>query len=1089
MNKKLAILSAALMMAGTLSAQTLLKGRVTDKDGNPIISAPIKVGKKVVAISDENGNFTLSKLPAGVKEVQVTYIGMETKTVDINGDLNVVLQESSTNLDEVMVVAFGTAKKSSFTGSAAVVSSKDLSNKVTTNVADALVGSVPGLQLRGASGQPGASQASIHIRGISSMYASTTPLIIVDGAPYSASLSNIPQDEIENVTVLKDAASAALYGARGASGVILITTKSGNKQQKARVSVEAKYGLTQRAVQDYEMFNTPGEYLEGYYTQLYNKALFKDGMTPEEANKWANGAMFDDPNVGLRYNPYTLPQGEMLIGLDGKLNPKATLGREFKHGNDTYYITPDNWQDAAYRNGMRQEYNANISGGNDRLSYYTSLGYLTEKGVLMNSGYDRFNARFKADYRANDWLRSYFNVGYIHSKMESNPNLSTGADAGNTAYFTQYIAPIYPFFVRKVDANGNIYVDKDKYGHPLYDFGTGYGNLVRPFLNTGNPIASNHYNSNETFRDQLQGQINFDATLTSWLSFTSTNSFNIDLLRSTYYRNPFIGSAAAENGTLYKSSDVSYRQNYVQTLKLHKTFNEKHDLQLMLGHEWYKRTAYDLSMKGRGGFSPEIKELAAFSDTYDGYSSGSTYNVEGFFANASYNYDERYFLQASFRRDASSTFAKEHRWGNFWSLGGAWLLHKEDFFQQLDATWVDNLKFKISIGQQGNDGIGSFRYTDRYTLSKGKNVMLPSFNSLGNPTITWETTTNFNLGLEFALFKGRLTGEFNVYNKKTSDLLFWVSIPESMGTRGVYSNIGDIRNTGIEAMLTGEIIRNKNFSWSISANIAHNKTKILKLDPNKTKDFGGFGQTDVNAGFNTKMWYTEGGSLYTSMLPDFAGVNEQGEPLYWVDEDIYKQVQDHELSNDDKPASKRSFTTTDWTKASYYTNEMLPLATGGFSTNLRFYNFDANLTFDYQIGGKIYDYAYASLMTPITNQTGGGNYSVDILKAWSPNNTSSNIPRFVYTDLNTTSQSTRFLASASYLNFQSFSVGYTLPKHLVSQLNMSKVRVYIQGENLGFWSARQGLDPRYSFEGASGKSGVTAYAPVRTFLGGIQVVF
>lgn len=1086
------ILVGLFLLMGTALAQTSAKGSITSaEDGEPVIGASIKVvGTNTGTVSDIDGRFSLT-VPNENSRLEISYIGMKSQTVKVSSNMHIVLQPDNQTLGEVMVVAFGKQTRESFAGSAAVMNSTELGKKIATNVADALVGSVPGLQLTGGSGQPGASQGDLHIRGISSLYASTSPLIVVDGAPYTASLSNIPQDDIESVTVLKDASSAALYGARGASGVILITTKKGSGQ-KARINLEAKWGVTSRSIQDYDTFSDPGQFMEAYYSQFFNYAFYEKGLTREKANEWVNQRMITDQSLGLQYNPFTLPSGEKLIGLDGKLNPKATLGRSYTNGSETYYLTPDNWKDEAYRHGLRQEYTVNVSGGNTKMSYYSSVGYLKENGVLEKSGYERFTARLKADYEATDWLRLYSNVGYVHSIMESNPNLSnTATNANNMGYFTQYIAPIYPLYVRVVGADGNPVIRTDKYGHQQYDFGvpaTGYpGQGGRPFMATGNPIGSNRYNEDINVGDQVQGQFTFDLIFTPWLKLNSTNSLNLGLSRNSHYENPYIGNSAAENGSIDKYTNVSFRQNYVQTLNFHKTFAE-HDVQVMLGHEWYKQRANFLEALARGGFSPEIKEINAFSDRYDSHSYNTTYNVEGYFGNALYNYAQRYFAQASYRRDASSRFAKEHRWGDFWSVGGAWIISKENFFKQLNTDWVDNLKLKLSIGQQGNDGIPDFYYLERYSLSRGNLAMLPSFSKIGNSDITWETTTNFNLGLEFAFLKNRLSGEVNFYNKKTTDMLFWLSVPESMGTTGYFGNLGDIRNRGVELVVNADVIRTKYITWSVSANISHNSAKALKLDADKTKQYGGFSEADVANGFNVPMWYAEGQPLYNAMMPEYAGVNEKGQPLYWVDEDIYNAYQAKTLSNSSKPGTKHSFTTTEWSEASYYTHSMLPKASGGFSTTFRAYGFDAAATFDYQIGGKIYDYGYASLMAPVSDKASGMNYSTDVLKAWTPDNTSSNIPRFMYTDKNVTSRSTRFLTSAKYLNFQSFVVGYTLPSSLISKLMLSKARVYLQGENLYFWSARRGLDPRYNFQGTQ-LSGINSYAPVRTIMGGVQLSF
>lgn len=1080
------ILAGLFLTIGVALAQSQVSGTVTDENGEPVIGAAVRVaGTKTGTVTDVDGNFSLSA-PANSR-LNITYIGKLPKTVRAGRNMKVVLVADNKVLDEVMVVAYGTQTKSSFTGSAAVVNSEDLSKKIATNVADALVGSVPGLQLTGASGQPGADQGKIHIRGIASLYANTDPLVIVDGAPYSASLSNIPQDDIESVTVLKDAASAALYGARGAAGVILITTKKGDSQ-KAQVNAEAKWGVTSRSLQDYETITDPGEFMETYYKQFYNHAYYGKGMSNADANKWVNDRLIKDQNFGLQYNPYTLPDGESLIGLDGRLNPKATLGRAYEYEGEKYYVLPDDWKDAAYKQGFRQEYTVNVSGGSQKGSFYSSLGYLDEDGVIDNSSYQRFTGRLKADYQVRDWLKVYTNVGYVHSTMESNPKLSdSDMSSANMGYYTQFIAPIYPLYVRTLDANNNPVIRTDKYGNPQYDYGVPASNFpgqgTRLFSATGNPIGANKYNEVTTTVNQFQGQFNFDVNFTPWLKFNSVNALNYDVKEYSEYGNPFYGSSAGENGNIDMYKRSTFRQNYTQTLNFHKEF-DKHDVQAMLGHEWYKISIKNLEALARGGFSPDIKEINAFSDRYNSYSYTRPYNVEGYFGNVMYNYDEKYFAQGSYRRDASSRFTKDNRWGNFWSLGGAWIVSKEDFFKTLNADWVDNLKLKVSIGQQGNDGIGDFNYTDLYVLTKGEGTMLPSFAQLGNKDITWETTTNFNLGLEFGLFDNRLSGEFNYYNKKTTDLLFWLSIPESQGARGFYGNVGDIRNNGVEFTLNADIIRTKDIVWNVMGNISHNVTKILKLDPTKTKNHGGFSES--NRTVNLNMWYEENGPLFNAFMPEYAGVNEDGQALYWVDEAI---VNDPKLSNSSKPATQHSYTTTEWNKASYYAQgSLLPKASGGFSTSLKLYDFDFNAIFNYQIGGKVYDNAYSTLMSNVVSKGTGMTMSKDILKSWTPNNTSSNIPRFQYGDSYTTAKSTRFLTSAGFLNFQSFSVGYTLPSDLTHKFQVSRLRVYVQGENLCFWSARKGLDPRYNFAG-SASTGINSYAPVRTIMGGIQVSF
>ena len=1058
--------AAAIAVSTSMAfAQSQISGKVTSsEDGSPVIGASIKVaGTNTGTVTDIDGNFSLNA-PAGSK-LEISYIGMVSKTVKAGRNLNIVMDSDNHSLDEVMVVAFGTAKKSAFTGSAAVVGSEELSKKVTTNVADALVGSVPGLQLRGGTGQPGDTQGKINIRGIASMYASTDPLIIVDGAPYSASLSNIPTEDIESVSILKDAASAALYGARGAAGVIIVTTKKGSNKE-AKINVNMKWGSNSRAIPDYDVIKDPGQYYEAYYAQLYNRNFYGRGQSAEQANLNANKTMLSD----LRYNVFTYPDNEQLIGLDGKINPHATLGRVVT-GTDgkKYLMTPDDWANTLYNKSLRQEYNVSANGGTDRSTYYTSVGYLKDDGIIQQSGYERLTARLKADYQAKKWLKLGTNVGFVTSNQTQSSGLSsTSTLANNPFVFTSTLAPIYPLFIR--DENGNIM--KDDLGNDLYDFGSSskFG-IVRPVLDNNNPMAELALNRVTANGHQLNASMSADIQITSFLKANLTSTLIWGQTNGHTYSNAYYGPKASVNGELQKESTESWRQNHTQTLTYYQDFG-KHSVTVLLGHEYYKTNTRYLSATGQGGFTPSIQELAAFAKKLDSNSYRTAYNVEGYFGNAQYSYDDKYFGSFSYRRDASSRFAKDHRWGNFWSIGGAWLISKESWFK---APWVDELKIKASIGQQGNDNIGNWAYIDLYTLSKTSDTsMAASFARMGNKNITWETTTNLNIGTEFSFFNRRLSGTIDFYSKKTTDLLFWLSIPESAGSRGYYGNVGDIRNNGIEVTLTGSIIRTKDLDWSVTANIAHNSTKILKLPESKIADNGGFNETSKLE--TTQYWYRVGGPLYNGYMPKYAGVNEKGEATYWVDED----------AGGGKHGTKYSYTTTNPNSASKYeTGSLLPKAFGGFSTTVVYKGFDFTASFDYQIGGKVYDSRYASLMSPCDNSSAAGSaIHKDYLKSWSPNNTSSNIPRWQYGDNYTTAQSDRFLTNASYFNFQSFTVGYSIPTQHIPFF--SKIRVYCSGENLGFISARKGLDPRYSYDGGTT---LNAYSPVRNISGGIQLTF
>ena len=1063
------------LTAGMALAQTHVGGVVVSlPDNEPVVGASVKVvGTTTGTVTDIDGKFSIS-VPTNAK-LEFSYIGMKSKVLAAKANMRVELETVDNTIDEVMVVAFGTQKKSAFTGSAAVVSSKDLSKRISTNVSSTLAGTVPGFQMREASGEPGASNGKMNIRGISSLQAKTDPLIIVDGAPYVGSLSNIPQQDIESVTVLKDAASAALYGARGASGVILITTKRGNTSE-AVVTVDMKWGSNSRAIQDYDVIKDPGQYYETYYGMLRNKYYYNDGMSASDAHTKANTEMLSQ----LGYNVYTVPTGEQLIGEDGKLNPKATLGRTYKASNgETYYMTPDDWTKEAYRSSFRQDYNVSVSGGNTRSSFFASAGYLKDNGVILYSDYERYTARLKADYQAKKWLKVGGNIDYVHSSKNQNPKMDDELNSSNLLYFTSMIAPIYPLYVRTLDANGNPVIRTDKNGNPHYDYGVPGNNFVdnapRAFSSQGNPLGANRYNQKNFLVNQFNGTFNIDIVFTEWLKFNATSNLNFQHITRSEYDNSLYGPKVNVNGELTKYQYYYLRTNNVQTLDFHKAFGD-HDVNVLAGHEYYNDQLRYLNGTATGGFSPKILELDAFATKSDNRSYAERYNVEGWFSRMLYSYKDKYYGSLSYRRDASSRFKKENRWGDFWSIGGAWNMEKESFF---NIPWVNHLKLKLSLGQQGNDALGeNWYYADQYRLSKSSDTtMSPSFRMPGNSDLTWETTTNLNVGVEFSLWKNLLSGSIDVYSKKISDMLFWLSLPEFSGTRGYYANVGDMRNSGLELSLTATPIRTRDITWSITAMLAHNTTKILKLPQQKTQDYGGY----VDNGTGHECWYEVGKPLYNMLLPEYAGVNEHGQALYYVDTDV--AVKDRSSF----PNKKRNGTTTKISEASFYEQgSVLPKASGGFSTTVEAYGFDATFTFDYQLGGKVYDSRYASLMNPVESQPTGSNFHKDVLKSWTPNNTSSNIPRFQYGEDYSAKSSNRWLTNASYLNFQSFTVGYTLPRTLTGRYKISTLRVYVAGENLYFWSARKGFDPRYSFDG---NESVGVYSPTRNITGGLQVTF
>jgi TonB-linked SusC/RagA family outer membrane protein len=1073
MKRKLMLfLTFILVGVGLASAQSKVTGTVVSaEDGEPVIGASVFVqGTRTGVTTDLNGRFVLDNLPKDSKRLVVSYVGMESRTVDIKPNMKIVLESDGRNIDEVVVVAFGTATKESFTGSATTIKADDIAKVQTSNALEALDGKVAGVQMRNASGQPGDVSPTIRIRGISSINAGNAPLIVVDGAPYDGDLNSINTADIESMTVLKDAASNALYGARGANGVIMITTKKA-KFGTANVSFDAKWGSNSRASQRYKTINDPGQYYETYYKALKNFISDTYGYSDEVAHTLANRNLTANNSFGLGYNVYSLPEGESLIGTDGKLNPNATMGNVV----NGYLLQADDWYKAVYQNSLRQEYNVQVDAATDKSNFLASVGYLNNEGIVANSGFERITSRLKADYQVKPFLKVGANMSFAHSNLQYTNSSDDGSSSssGNVFAVATQLAPIYPLYMR--DANGNILVDEN--GNTRYDYGDGENaGLTRPTFGQNNPYSDIFLNADRSDANSFNTNFFAEVRFLKDFKFTTTNTIYFDDSRYTSSTNPYYGQYASQNGIVYKSHSRNYSVNLQQLLDWKHSYG-KNNVSAMIGHEAYNTTYYFLSGSKSNMFDPTNLELAGSVTAGSQNSYTTKYNTEGYFGRAMYDYDERYFASASYRRDASSRFAPENRWGNFWSLGGAWIINKESWFPKNSA--VDMLKYKISYGQQGNDAIGNYRYTNGYTIENASgHAAVVSQSYMGNRDITWETQNNFNTGFDFEFWNGRLSGSIEYFYRKTTDMLFSFPLPTSYGYSSYYDNVGDMRNSGIEVDLSGDVIRKKNFTWSLNANLTHYRNKITYLaNENKTTTVEGYD------GYASSIYfYGEGLPLYTYYIPKYAGVDkETGKSLWYMDT--------YEEDADGNSVVTGRTTTDSYSDATdYLCGTALPDLYGGFGTSFRYKGFDLSVDFVFQLGGKVYDYDYASLMAcPTTTSGRGSAIHVDMLKAWTTDNTDSNIPRWQLNDSYAAAQSDRFLTSGSYLSLQNVNFGYTLPAHIAKSLKLQKFRVYVTGDNLWLWSKRQGLDPRQSFSGA-GSTG-SYYSSIRTISGGVSLTF
>lgn len=983
---------------------------------------------------------------------------MKSQEVGVKPNLKVFLESDSQMIDEVMVVAYGTAKKSAFTGSAATIKSEKITSRQTANLTNALTGQVAGVQTTSNTGQPG-KDAEVRIRGIGSISASNKPLYVVDGVPYDGEISSISTSDIESMTVLKDAASNALYGARGANGVILITTKRG-KTGDARINFDAKWGVNKRGVPNYDRITDPGKFYELNYASIYNADLSKEKYLANgdlvNANAYANSTMLSSKYLG--YQVYTLPEGQQLIGMDGKLNPSAQLG----YSDGTYFYTPDDWSDAIFENNMRQEYNLNVSGATEKMNYYMSANYLNDEGIVPNSGFKRYSARLKADYQVKPWLKMGGNISFVHYDSREK-DTEGGSSNANIFYASNIIGAIYPMYIR--DAQGNIMTDNR--GFQRYDYGSDTNFSRTNTIPNANPLAAYMLDERKYSGDVVSGK--WFADIDIWDGIKAKVNIGVDAnnVRSNDMTNPFYGQYSETGGVgglISLTSERTFSVNQQYLLTYNKTINDIHNIDVLAGHENYNYKFQYLYGQREKLYNPEIPELnnGIMNQTNSSYS--NNYATEGWLFRLQYDYDGKYFGSASFRRDASSCFHPDNRWGNFWSIGAGWLMNKENFLT--NQSWIDMLKFKISYGLQGNDNLmyqgglnrNYYPYQDQFTLANSNGDFSTSLYYKGNKDITWETSHSFNTGFDFNFWGGKLSGSAEYFSRKTTDMLYFKPVSPSMGYSRLPMNVGSMVNRGIELDLNSKIIDVKNFSWDVNLNLTHFKNKVLELAPELN------GQL-----IDGSRIYREGESMYQVYLPKYAGVNPETGESQWA------------LL---KPDADGKTVTTSYATASenrFGSGDILPKVYGGFGTSIAAYGFDLSVSFAYQLGGRILDYTYRSLMS-VSAQ--GSAMHKDMLNAWTPENKNTDVPRLNASDLYTNRLTDRFLTSSDYLSLQNITFGYTLPKNMTRKLQIENVRLYFVADNVALWTARKGLDPRQGYVSAD-----NVYSPIRTISGGISLSF
>ena len=1070
---KIIITLLASLTAGIAMAQEInVSGTVIDySNGEPVPYASVHLeGTMTGTSTDGDGKYSI-RLPHGGNLV-FSSIGYITVKESVNGTmvLNIVLEPDTEHLEETIVVAYGTATKSSFTGSASMIGTETIESRVSTDVTAALAGTTPGVQIISSSGDPASGGGTIRIRGIGSMSASNSPLYIVDGMPYDGSISDINPGDVESMSVLKDAAASAIYGARGANGVVLITTKRAGTSD-AKVRFDAKWGSNSRLIPQYDVITDPALYYETHYRMMYNSQIYA-GKSPSEAYAYADANLFNQNNGGLGYQVYTIPAGEKFIGEDFKMNPSAVLG----YSDGQYYYIPDDWYGLTFRNSFRQEYNLSVSGAKDRLNYYGSIGYLNDGGIVNNSGYQRYTARINVDYQAKPWMKITSSMSYAHSDSQTASYSSSYGSSSNIFYVTNMMGPIYPLYVR--DADGRIMMEN---GMKVYD--SNQTNFIRPAF-VGNAVRDNEVNRRKTYTDFITGKWGAVLTPVEGLSLTANIGLTNDNSRYNALYSRF-GSQSATDGLAYVSHDRTFAVNN-QYLAEYKTDfgGSGHSLNMLAGYEMYRLKIQFLEGQNDHLFNPLIGELG----NADGVSSRQTssytadYMTQGFLARVQYEYGNRYFASASYRRDGSSRFAPGKRWGNFGSVGAAWLISNEDFMSGIG--WISMLKLKGSYGVQGNDDLYPnanyarryYPYADNYTHSynEGTGEYSTDLDYKGNEDLTWESSHSFNAGVDFELFGSRLNGSAEYFSRKTVDLLYSKDVPLSAGNpTGYYPvNVGSIINDGFEISLEGIAINTQNLQWSLNMNLSHYRNRILSLDPSVSEE-------GIKGG---NYIYKVGGSLYEAYMRKFAGVNPENGKAQW-----YRKVMD----NNGEWTGESEVTETFADASQYELGSVLPKLYGGFGTTLKAYGFDFSAQFSFQLGGRYYDGTYQALMH--TSSGIGTAWHKDVLKSWTEANKDSRIPRLDGdTSVGQTAVS-NYLISSDYLSINNITLGYTLPERLASTINLSGVRVYVAGDNLAVKSARKGMDPRYSMGLGSLTSGSGlnsgSYSAMRTITAGVTLTF
>lgn len=1052
MKKSLLILAALLFMGvyAVFAQGRSVSGTVVDSKGEGIFGATVTVqGGSGATQTQEDGSFEIN-VPDGFTKLLIEYMGLGNQVVNVSDDLSrIVMTEEIKSTGEAAVISlpYGrTMPKSSFSGSGERITSEQIRRQPITNATSALAGRAAGVVLAGGNNPGG--QSSIRIRGLGSFNGNAEPLIVVDGNPFPGQLSAINSNDIESMDVLKDATATSLYGSRGANGVILITTKSGKGATRTSLNVDARMGTVTRSIPNYDILTDPKDYYEFAWDAYRNNFINANGLdrNNEDEMLFARQAAASDLLTMLgNYNSYRLPNGENLLTDDGKLNPNAELWYQ------------DSWDKELLRVGFRQEYNVSAAGGNSGSDYYLSLGYTKEKGYLKYTEYDRFTGRTNVNAKVSDWAKVGLSV--LGSIENQDRPTSTGSSPGyNPFMVSRTFAPIYPVYY--YDSTGNKVIDPIT-GENKYDWGS---ENIHPNSSMGtrqspnaNVLGALHMDDNSRNIYSLGASPNFEAKFLKDFTFRTNMTANFRTYTDVGYNNKYYGQFSEQGGRASRTVQTQFSYSWNQILSWAKRLESGHNFDAFVGHENYDNK-YTYLYASRLGLSiPGNTELSIAANPESSYSYSNLQRIESYFGNVSYNYKGKYFLTANLRRDGISHFHPNTRWGNFWSVGGSWMVDREKFIE--DVSWIDMLKVKLSYGTQGEPGVNWYAYQSLFgiTFNDGEaalqHLQLPNVNS------TWEKQAMTNFGIDFEIFK-RVRGELAIYRRIGSDMLMNRPYPPSTGYNERLENILSLRTNGIELRLDVDIVKQKDFLWNLDLNFSHFAEKIISLR-------GGDNDSLLRGNFLIKNGYDR----YQYYLAKSVGVDSNGRELYSYYDTLSNSYRD----------------TTEYTHAiANGGREMvgsgIPWLQGGFTNTFTYKNFDLSFLFTFGLGGLYYDDIYQTLMG--SGLAFGQNVHKDWLTdRWTIENPNGKLPAAEVSNTNLASNSDRFLISRTYLSMRNINLGYTFKNEKLADLGLQSLRLYVMCDNVFLMTKRKGMDPQGSFSGQVGYM----YNPNRIFMVGLNV--